>query len=68
VMRGSNMKSAEAGDALVSSVLPLHRRNRHKKKVADIGLQQIKLDSGIIFEHLAIRPQGLKPDMSQCRK
>jgi hypothetical protein len=34
--------------------LPLHRRNRYKKKVADIGLQQIKLDGGIRFEHLAI--------------
>ena len=39
-----------------------------EKKVADMRLQQIKLDGGIRSEDLAIRPQGLKPVMSQCGK
>lgn len=39
-----------------------------EKKVADIRLQQIKLDGGMRSEDLAIRPQGLQPDMSQCGK
>lgn len=39
-----------------------------EKKVADLRLQQIKLDGGIRSEDLAMRPQGLKPAMSQCGK
>lgn len=38
------------------------------KRLADIRLQEIKLDSGLRPEDLAIRPQGLRPEMSQCGK
>jgi hypothetical protein len=37
-------------------------------KVADIRLKELKLDSGMRTDDLAVRPKGLKPDMSQCRK
>jgi len=35
-------------------------------KVADIRLTELKLDNGIKSEDLALKPNGLKPDMSQC--
>jgi hypothetical protein len=45
-------------------IINFHR----ERKVADIRVQQIKLDGGIKSEDLAIRPQELQPDMSQCGK
>jgi hypothetical protein len=35
-------------------------------KVADIRLKELKLDSGMRNNDLAVKPKGLKPDMSQC--
>ena len=35
-------------------------------KVADIRLKELKLDSGMRTDDLAVRPEGLKPDVSQC--
>ncbi len=36
------------------------------KKVADIRLEELKLDSGTRTEDLALEPKGLRSDMSQC--
>jgi len=36
------------------------------RKVADIRLEELKLDSGIKTEDLALKPKGLSPEMSQC--
>ena len=39
-----------------------------ERKLADIHLQEIKLDGGIKSADLAVRPEGLSPNMSRCRK
>jgi len=36
------------------------------KKVADIRVEELKLDSGIKPEDLAVKPKHLKPDMAKC--
>jgi len=59
----------EGWDVFQGVKFPCRIINFHgEKKVADIRAQQIMLDGGIRSEDLAIRPQGLKPDMSQCGK
>jgi hypothetical protein len=35
-------------------------------KVADIRLKELKLNSGMRTDDLAVRPKGLKPEMYQC--
>lgn len=59
----------EGWEAFQSVKFPRRITNFHGgKRLADIRLQEIKLDSGMRSEDLAIRPQGLKPEMSQCGK
>ncbi len=36
------------------------------KRVADIRLRQLKLDSGMKSDDLALKPEDLKPQMSDC--
>jgi hypothetical protein len=36
------------------------------RKVADIRLKELKLDSGMTTDDLAVRPKGLNSEMSQC--
>jgi hypothetical protein len=47
--------------------LPRRIINFHgDKKLADIKLEEMKLDSGIRIEGLALKPKDLSRDMSQC--
>jgi hypothetical protein len=57
----------EEWEAFQGVMFPQRIINFHgDTKVADIRLKELKLDSGMRTDDLAVRPKGLKPEMSQC--
>ena len=41
---------------------------RGDRKVADIRLKELRLDRGMKTDDLAVKPEGLQPEMSHCRR